>query len=251
MKSSLCDVSDVTPVVHFPAAGVIRVVSPALFADPDGDLCRRFLGRTLLAREIETAEIESSASPRVDLRFNPARFGRKRVLRRVADLLSSVDATPGDALVVAPASTARDHQGVVRYRRCANRVTGWRVDRANLSSLRLSNPVLYRKSALTQAIERELMSVLGVRRYDTDSRKCRVDIEYDPRHVSVVQLIEILDGALAGAEHPETLDKLDRNLTLCAVSLPLAAAAQFAVPALLPVSGALFFYTTLPSFKRA
>jgi Cu2+-exporting ATPase len=68
------------------------------------------------------------------------------------------------------------------------------VDRARLGSLRLSNPVLYRKSALTQALERELMSVLGVHRYDTDSLKCRVDIEYDPRQLSTVQLIEILDG---------------------------------------------------------
>src|SRR5271165_3054169 len=115
MNPSIRDVSEVTPVVHFPAPGVIRVVSPTLFAEPDGELCRRFLGRALLAREIETAEFAPSASPRVDLRFNHARHSRKGLLRRLSALVGSVDATPGDALVVAPASTARDHRGVVRY----------------------------------------------------------------------------------------------------------------------------------------
>ena len=243
-------VSELAPIVRFPAPGVIRVVSPTLFAAPDGDLCRRFLASALLAREVETAEIAPRAVPSVDLRFDPARHGRKRVLQRLAHLLSRA-AVGREVLAVAPTSTARDHHGVVRYRRYANRATGWRVDRANLGSLRITNPVLYRKSALTQAIEHELMSVLGVYRYGADSLKCRVDIEYDPRQLTAVQLIEILDSALAAAEHPAQLDKLNRNLTLCTASLPLAAAAQFAVPALGPVAGALLLYTTLPSFRGA
>jgi len=64
-------------------------------------------------------------------------------------------------------------------------------------------------------------------------------------------LIEILDGALACAERPSQLDKLNRDLTLCTASLPLAAVAQFAFPTLAPVAGALLLYTTLPSFRGA
>jgi cation transport ATPase len=50
---------------------------------------------------------------------------------------------------------------------------------------------------------------------------------------------------------PARKDKADSNFPLCAVSVPLAAAAQFAVPALLPVSVGLFLYTALPSLKAA
>ena len=50
-------------------------------------------------------------------------------------------------------------------------------------------------------------------------------------------MIEILDSALANAEHPTKLDKLDLHLPICTASLPLAAAAQFAVPAALAGGG--------------
>ncbi len=52
-------------------------------------------------------------------------------------------------------------------------------------------------------------------------------------------------------EVPAQKAKADSNFPLCAVSVPLAAAAQFAVPALLPVSAGLFLYTAIPSFKAA
>lgn len=111
--------------------------------------------------------------------------------------------------------------------------------------------MLYRKRVLCEAIERELMSLLGVQRYETCSLKCRVEIEYDPRQISAAQIVEILDEALAGTPHPKKLDKLDRELMICSASVPIAALAQLAAPALTPVSAALFAYTALPSFKGA
>ena len=49
-------------------------------------------------------------------------------------------------------------------------------------------------------------------------------------------MIEILDAALAGAEQPATPDELDLHLPICTASLPLAAAAQFVAPPLLPAA---------------
>ena len=117
--------------------------------------------------------------------------------------------------------------------------------------IKLENPVLYRKAALCEAIERELMSVLGIDRYETSARNGSAKIEYDPRQLGPAQIIEILDGVLANAEHPEQLDKPELDLAICTASVPLAAVAQFAMPALLPVSAALFAYTTIPSFRGA
>ncbi|MBV8334529.1 MAG: heavy metal translocating P-type ATPase, partial [Alphaproteobacteria bacterium] len=141
--------------------------------------------------------------------------------------------------------------GVVRYYRYALRVTGWRVTCERVGMIKLENPALYRKAALCEAIERELMGVLGVDRYEVSPHNGRAKIEYDPRQLGPAQIIEILDDALAGAEHPHELDRPELELLLCTGSIPLAAIAQFAMPALLPVSAALFAYTSIPSFRRA
>jgi heavy metal translocating P-type ATPase len=248
----LCPRVDVR--IGCPDNGVIRIESALLFADPDGLLCRRFVGRVLLAPEIDsvviTPAMAEEITPAIELRFDATQCSPRQVLEQVAALLDA--ASSGDlAIEVPPALTARDGRGVVRYYRYGQRATGWKVISERIGAIKLENPVLYRKAVLCEAIERELMSVLGVDRYETSARDCCTKIEYDPRQLSPVQIIEILDGALANAEHPDHLDRLDLDLAICTASLPLAAVAQFAMPALLPLSAALFAYTAIPSFRGA
>ena len=203
--------------------------------------------------------------PAIELRFDATLYSPRQVLEHVAILLDAGDGLDGaeaapnivklaprvSKLEVPPAVTACDRYGIIRYQRCAQRVTGWRIVSERVGAIRLENAVLYRKSVLCEAIERELMSVRGVDRYETSSRNCWAYVEYDPRQLGPAQIVEILDSALATAEHPERLDKLDLDLLICTASVPLAAVAQFAVPALLPLSAALFAYTAIPSFKGA
>ena len=253
--------ADITPdidvKVSLPEDGIIRVEGAQLFGEPDGALCRQFVERAFLAPEIERVVIAPGAAPAVELQFDATQRGHRQVLEHVAELLVARDwsgeaaAARSEALDLPPAATARDQHGVVRYHRYARRVTGWRVTCERVGMIKLENPVLYRKAALCEAIERELMGVLGVDRYETSPRNGRAKIEYDPRQLGPAQIIEILDGALANAEHPNGLDKPELELALCTVSIPLAAFAQFATPALLPVSAALFAYTSIPSFRRA
>jgi heavy metal translocating P-type ATPase len=250
--SDICPRLDVT--IHCSDNGVIRIESAALFADPDDFLCRRFVGRVLLAPEIDSVVIPAATAeeltPAIELRFDATLHSPQGVLEQVAALL---DAAPnGDpAIEVPPALTARDRRGAIRYYRYGQRATGWKVVSERIGSIKLENPVLYRKAILCEAIERELMSVLGIDRYATSARDCRAKIEYDPRQLCPAQIIEILDTALANAEYPDQLDRLDLDLAICTASLPLAAVAQFAMPALLPVSAALFAYTAIPSFRGA
>jgi Cu2+-exporting ATPase len=253
--------------VQLPEDGIIRVESVRLFADPDGPLCRRFVELSFQAPEIEGVLIVPAPVPAVELQFDATQRGQRQVLEHLAVLLNAEDepeaAPPSsgatsrmsgqqrDRIEVPPALTARDRHGVVRYHRYARRVTGWRVASQRVGMIKLENPVLYRKAALCDAIERELMSVLGVDRYETSARNGSAKIEYDPRQLGPAQIIEILDGVLASAEHPKQLDWPEFDLAICTASVPLAALAQFAMPALLPVSAALFAYTTLPSFQGA
>src|SRR5208283_732014 len=196
--------SDVCPAVDvrivFPGDGVIRIESARLFADSDGLPCRRFIGRVFLAPEIDGAVIARAmaegATPAIELRFDAAQYSPRQVLEHVAALL---DAGPScdPGMEISSALTARDQRGAVRYHRYGQRITGWRVVSERIGAIKLENPVLYRKAVLCEAVERELMSVLGVDRYETSSRDCCAKIEYDPRQLGPVQIIEILDGALA------------------------------------------------------
>ena len=251
--------------VLLPDDGVIRIESRRLFGEPEAPLCRRFVERAFLAPQIEGVVLAPGAIPAIELRFDATHHSQRQVLEHVAAALDAGDALDGAVAVpnivklaphlgypeVPPAVTARDRHGVIRYQRCAQRVTGWQIVSERVGAIKLENPVLYRKSVLCEAIERELMSVLGVDRYETSSRNCWAYVEYDPRQLGPAQIIEILDSALASAEYPEQLDNLDLDLVICTASVPLAAVAQFAVPALLPLSAALFAYTAIPSLRGA
>ena len=94
------------------------------------------------------------------------------------------------------------------------------------------------------------MGVLGIDQYKTSSLDLhRLGSTTTRGSCSKLQVIEILDSALANAEHPTRLDKLDLHLPVCTASLPIAATAQFAIPPLLPVAAAVFAYTSIPTFQ--
>jgi hypothetical protein len=127
--------------VLLPEDGVIRVESARLFSDPDSPLCRRFVERAFLAKEIEGVVIAPGPTPAIELRFDATQHGQRQVLEHVAELLVASDrsdeaaAGHGSAPAVPPAVTARDQQGVIRYPRYARVVTGWRVTCARVGRL--------------------------------------------------------------------------------------------------------------------
>ena len=272
--------------VSFPARGVIHVKSRALFGDADHPDCRRFLECVFRAKEVSRVEIRDSVA---ELRYCPDTHQLHEVVDRVAAYLNGHPPHPNGPIkgtdganghlyptsgypnglanvspqvanghpqeekgqVVGKSKSATDRRGVVRYFRHETVVSGWEVKQESPGRLKLKNAVLYRKAELCQAIERELMSVLGVDKYKTSSLTSTVVIDYDPRELTKAQVIEIVDSALENAEHPTALDKLDLHLPICSASLPLAAIAQFAFPPLLPVAAAVFAYTSIPTFKEA
>ena len=261
--------------VSFPERGVIHLKSRSLFQDADHPDCRRFLECVFRAEEVSGVAIHDSTAV---LRYCPDSHSLGEVVNRVTSYLKASpapilghDGANGQVYPFTPSAvsnghathskeagrplggskSATDRRGVVRYFRHGGLVTGWQVKRESPGRIALKNPVLHRKAELCQAIERELISVLGVDKYKTSALTSTVVVDYDPRELTRDQVIEILDSALQNAEHPTKLDKLDLHLPLCTASLPLAAIAQFAFPPLLPVAAAVFAYTSIPTFKEA
>ena len=145
----------------------------------------------------------------------PVRNGRRRGL--------------GFRIPLLPIGTRR-----VVPRRPAAEGSEWEVRHESPGRIRFQNERLHRRKELCQAIERELMSILGIDNYKTSDLTGSVLILYDARQLNQAQLVEILDSAIAQAEVPEGKDKADLHLPLCTASLPLAAAAQFLAPPLAP-----------------
>ena len=146
---------------------------------------------------------------------------------------------------------ARDVNGEIRYFRYGTIVTHWEIKHELPGRLRLKNPTIHRKEELCQALERELMNVLGIDYFKTNSLTSTVLVQYDRKQLSREQIVEILETTLVNAQHPARKDKVDLHLPLCTASIPLAAVAQFAAPALLPAAVVLFAYTSIPTFKGA
>ncbi len=234
--------------VDFPCPGLIRLRSRELFGRADHPACRRFLERVAQAAEVAGVTITGGPEPSAELRYCPKSHSLREVAARVVELLKRDE--DGPTQVSAP-SEARDIRGVVRYHRHERLMTGWEVRSDRPGRLVVRNPVLFRKGGLRDAIDRELTGVLGVEKFSASTITCRVQVEYDPDELTATQLIEILDAAVAGAERPGTLDPVDLNLPLCTASIPVAAYAQFAAPALLPAAAALYAYTSVPTFKEA
>jgi hypothetical protein len=155
------------------------------------------------------------------------------------------------AVTITSFTPERDANGEIRYFRYGTIVTHWEIKHELPGRLRLKNPLIHRKAELCQALERELMSVLGIDYFKTSPLTSTVLVQYDRKQLSREQIVEILETALLSAEHPSKQDTVDLQLPLCTASVPLAAVAQFAAPALLPAAAVLFAYTSIPTFKSA
>ncbi|NDC53579.1 MAG: heavy metal translocating P-type ATPase [Planctomycetia bacterium] len=246
--------------VTFPQSGEIHVDGP-LFADGDGEHCRRFLACVFAVPEVERVTVADGRAARAVLHYSPERVSPRDVLARVSRLLARKTARVGgdepgrssDSLEIELPRTAlaRDRRGVIRFQRHDDHVSGWCVVREKLGHVKLRHPALHRRREVADALERELMAVLGVDKYSTNTLLSTVSVDYDPRQLSRRQVVEILDGVLAGTTIPTKLDKLDLTMPLVTASLPLAAAAQFAFPPLMPAAALLFAYTSIPTFLSA
>ena len=169
--------------------------------------------------------------------------------KAVADLLQP-DVEKA-AVTITSITPERDSNGEIRYFRYGTIVTHWEIKHELPGRLRLKNPIIHRKAEVCQALERELMSVLGIDYFKTNSLTSTVLVQYDPKQLSREQIVEILETALVSAERPARKDTVDLHLPLCTASVPLAAVAQFAAPAFLPAAAILFAYISIPTFKNA
>jgi len=151
----------------------------------------------------------------------------------------------------APEGEKAERHHILSFNKNGELVTAWAIVMDQPGKLKLKNTALFRRKEVCQVIERELMSVLGVDSYKTNSLTSTLSLTYNPRQIKREQVLEILDHAIVQAEVPAKLDKLDLTLPIATGSVLLAAVAQFSAPVLLPAAALLFAYTSITTFKEA
>jgi heavy metal translocating P-type ATPase len=182
--------------------------------------------------------------------FDAALQPRDRRVADLAKLLSTAPAaSPGDDLIF-PNDFATSRAKSVRLQRYGQRLSTWIVRHEFPGRIRLHNPALHRHRELCRAIERDFMNTFGIDRYSTNELTATVLINYDPKQIQKHQLIEILDAALpTTSELPKSPIELD--MPVCTASVVLALTSTYLIPALAPISAAVFLYSVIPSFKNA
>ena len=265
--------------ISFPRDGRILLKSRFLFADPAGDHCRRFVERVAVADGVDSVTIRGGRSPlgagQAEISYRPSVCTREQAVSAIYARLASGDGARADGhpptapeAVRPPAPRANGRgrgerrsagfdlgglRGALKAAAPKGKAaaSGWEVLHEMPGRVRLRDERLHRQKDLCQAVERELMGVLGVDNYKTNPTTGSVLIQFDRKQLSRDQIVEILDSALTQAEAPAGKDKADLQLALCTASLPLAAAAQFLAPPLIPVAAGLFLYTSIPTFRGA
>jgi heavy metal translocating P-type ATPase len=269
--------------VLFPANGRIEFRSQFLFSDPGQEYCRSFVERVMNAPPVRSVTVEA-AKRRAQISYCTQSLSRSQALQMIHECLiaqehvgsgkpsgngngngnghpsgTATDETvddfhghPSAGHHIHPRLNLKaDSRGVVKVFRHGEQISSWEVMHDIPGRMRLKHEALHRRAEICQAIERELMSVLGVDNYKTNAMTSTVLVIYNEHQIRRDQIVEILESALEHADLDGDKDKHDLDFALCSLSIPLAATAQFAVPALLPVSAGLFIYTSIPTFKEA
>jgi heavy metal translocating P-type ATPase len=229
--------------------GSIVFHSPSHFSNPQGTLTRSFVDRAFQLPEVQTVEIQGDRRwARISYHSNGA--GNRKFFQKVSQLFSGATSKAKAELII-PDKLPEVRKNTIRLHRHGNVISSWGVRHETGNRIRLHHPALHRRKGICQEIERELMNVPGVDRYQTSDLTATVLVHYDARILRRHQLIELLDEALLRAEDL-SVSEVDLDLPICTASMALAAVGTVVAPPLiLPVGAGLFLYSTVPSFRSA
>lgn len=249
---SRTDVAAVRPDVRisFPAPGRIRITSRAIFANPRSALARQFIERAFIAQQVSRVDIDGKQHA-ADIHFDAGDQPTQAVVTAISRHISKGRPEGDDAQpLVFPAAFAESKETAITLYRYGRRLSSWFVKHELPGRIRVTNPALFRRRDVAQAIEREFVNAYGVDRYAVNDLTASVLVHFNPRGIQRHQILEILDEAVNKATDFEPTP-IDLDLPVCTASVGLALASTFLTPALAPLSAAVFLYSTIPSFKSA
>ena len=236
--------------ISFPEANRITFYSPTYFSSWESGITRKFAELSLGIREVRELEIDTINNKAT---LSLADDGKK-VLRKLIAVYRGEKGP--DLCVTCSPKLVRILSGKIpriRLFRYGKTITTWELRVSIPGWIRLRHALVLNKVHLVEALERELLGLMGIEEFRSHRQAGSISITYDPNIVNTEQIIRRLDEALTKV--PKRRKKsvvLSRvGLPVATVSLGLSIGATFFFPVLLPAGTLLMLYTAIPSFRRA
>jgi cation transport ATPase len=225
----------------------IRLRSP-LLSPIDPEYRTKLLCRVLACRDVEAVDLNSAIGEAVLRLASPTVTGRS-LQETLAELSAGIR---GDRASLAPESLPKDclRRGVVSISRYAGQLSTWRISLDAPGRMRLRHPELRRDRALARSVERVLVAMPGVHRASIGKWWSQVTIDHDPELLEAGPLISILQHMVDTRAAMPLLSSPKKMLASTA-TLSLAAATDFVLPGLAPLTSLVLVGKNIRTVSRA
>ena len=227
--------------------GVVFVRDQRVFGPGGERPCERFIGRVLSVEGVRSVSLDR-AQATVAIRHGVGPRGLRRLLKRLGDVIRT--GAPGASIPSLPRGIGKKTCTVYRH---GLLLTSCEVLSDRPGRLRLRHEALASDRAIGQEVERLMVSVPGVARATAFVWTSGLLVCYDPAVVNTPRLLQLVEDCL---DRPNGWgDSLPQpaltRFRVANTSLGIAGLAEFAVPALMPVSALLLVGTNLRAFRHA
>ncbi|MCE0496696.1 MAG: heavy metal translocating P-type ATPase [Methylacidiphilales bacterium] len=236
--------------VLFPGPGRLEFRSESRFSTWNNNRCRQFIELSLGIHEVREVEIDSfNRTAAVVYRHGG---NSSQVVRKIARIYRG-DLAPDSRPTLSPEllRALPKSQPTLRAFRYGEVISTWELRMQLPGWIRLRNALVLNKPHLARYLEKELVSLMGIKHHEIHVRGGSITIEFNPQIIHKQQIVSHLDAALCRAPKRPLKQVGDHHFKIASASLALSATATFFNPALLPIGAVLMLYTAIPSFRRA
>ncbi len=227
--------------------GSISIRDEVAFGPDGGEACARFLSKAFAIADVRSVSVDRVARSAC-LRHDAGRSGLPGLLERLArGLRGSAADSPSIPL---PALTSAPRFSLHRH---GSTLTTWEVVVDEPGRLKLRNESLRGDPVAVDRVGRELLRLPGVQIVKMSERTGHLLIRYNPAAISGRALLGRAESTLFELQHgaSEGSKGILARFGMANVSLGIAAAGEFLLPALLPVSALLLVATNARTFRSA
>lgn len=208
----------------------------------------RLLCRVLACRDVDGVDLNTAIGEVVLRLADPATTGRS-IQATLAELSAGIR---GDRASLSPESIPKDclRRGVVSISRYAGQLSTWHIGLDAPGRMRLRHPELRRDRALARSVERVLVAMPGVRQARMGRWRSEVMVLHDPEVLEAAPLISILQHMVDTRSTMPAVSST-KGMLASSATLGLAAATDFVLPGLAPLTSLVLVGKNVGTISRA
>ena len=208
----------------------------------------RLLCRVLACRDVDGVDLNTAIGEVVLRLSDPATTGRS-IQATLAELSAGIR---GDRASLSPESLPKDclRRGVVSISRYAGQLSTWHIGLDAPGRMRLRHPELRRDRALARSVERVLVAMPGVRQARMGRWRSEVMVLHDPEVLEAAPLISILQHMVDTRSTMPAVSST-KGMLASSATLGLAAATDFVLPGLAPLTSLVLVGKNVGTISRA